>query len=133
MHFHNIIRYQREHSSSMMLFVNEMDDRTMTSRTRPTPTSPASSGRRQRWGTPGATSRPGSKSKVRFLPLNTEVCKIIPACLKIPSPSAARQLDQPCTCTAQSANFAKFWLNSQNLAGTILHHSVKSRRLCRTL
>ena len=37
-------------------------------------------------------------------------------------PSAARKLDQP--CTAQSANFGKFWLNSQNLAGTILHHSV---------
>ena len=50
----------------------------------------------------------------------TEVCKIIPACLKIPAPSAASLLDQP--CTAQSANFGRIWLNSQNLAGTILHH-----------
>ena len=54
----------------------------------------------------------------------TEVCKIIPACLKIPAPGAARQLDQP--CTAQSANFGKFWLNSQNIGGTILQHSVLS-------
>ena len=55
--------------------------------------------------------------------MSTEACKIIPAYLKIPTPSAARQLDQP--CTAQSANFGKLWLNSQNLAGTILHHSVQ--------
>ena len=48
---------------------------------------------------------------------STEVCKINPACLKIPAPSAARKLDQP--STAQSANFGKFWINYQNLGGTI--------------
>ena len=37
---------------------------------------------------------------------STEVCKIIPACLKIPTPIPARQLDHP--CTDQSANFGKF-------------------------
>ena len=53
-----------------------------------------------------------------MMTIHTEVCKIIPASLKIPAHSAARQLDQP--CTAQSSNFGKAWLNSQNLAGTIL-------------
>ena len=37
--------------------------------------------------------------------------------------SAARQLGQP--MHSQSANFGKFMLNSQNLAGIILHDSVK--------
>ena len=58
----------------------------------------------------------------RFQRYYTELCKIIPACLTIPAPSAAKQLYQP--CIAQSANFIKFWLKSQNLAGTFLHHSV---------
>ena len=37
--------------------------------------------------------------------------------------SAARQLDQP--CTAQSANFGKFWLNSLNLAPFLFLNPVR--------
>ena len=48
--------------------------------------------------------------------------KIIPACLKFPTLSAARQLGQP--MHSQSANFGKFKLHCRNLAGIILHDSV---------
>ena len=53
-------------------------------------------------------------------------CKIIPACLKILRPSAARQLGKP--VHSQSANFGKYKLNSHNLTGIILHHSVHAMR-----
>ena len=51
------------------------------------------------------------------------------SCLFSSRPSAARQLFQP--MHSQSANFGKFKLNSHNLAGIILHHSVRrGRRSC---
>ena len=53
------------------------------------------------------------------------VCKIVPACLKIPALVLPGQFGQP--MHSQSANFGKLKPNSHNLAGLILHglhHSV---------
>ena len=59
---------------------------------------------------------------------STESRKIIPACLFENScPSAARQIGQP--MHSQSANFGKFKLNSHNLAGILLHHSLNGLSL----
>ena len=55
-------------------------------------------------------------------------CKINVPCLKIPAPSAARKSDLP--CTAQSANFAKFWLNSLNLAPFLLLNPTEPQVFC---
>ena len=55
---------------------------------------------------------------------STEACKIIPACLKIPAPVLPGNLASPCTANQPISESLSSILNSQNLAGIILHDSV---------
>ena len=61
-------------------------------------------------------NRKGFHRLVNFI-MDSQSCKNVP-CLEIPAPVQPDKVI--CQCTAQSANFWKFWLNSLNLVPFLL-------------